>query len=66
MIVWSPAKAVEAYRIRLEAELKENPHFLDALEGKDLACWCKPGEPCHADIILEKLDRCLPSPVVRR
>jgi len=23
------------------------------LRGKDLACWCKPGEPCHADTLLE-------------
>lgn len=23
------------------------------LEGKDLACWCKPEDPCHADVLLE-------------
>lgn len=23
------------------------------LRGKDLACWCKEGAPCHADILLE-------------
>lgn len=23
------------------------------LRGKDLACWCKEGSPCHADILLE-------------
>lgn len=23
------------------------------LRGKDLACWCKPGSPCHADVLLE-------------
>ena len=22
------------------------------LRGKNLACWCKPGSPCHADILL--------------
>jgi len=22
------------------------------LRGKNLACWCKPGEPCHADVLL--------------
>lgn len=22
------------------------------LRGHDLACWCKPGEPCHADVLL--------------
>jgi hypothetical protein len=23
------------------------------LGGKNLACWCKEGEPCHADVLLE-------------
>lgn len=27
-----------------------HPH---ELRGKDLACWCKEGSPCHADILLE-------------
>jgi hypothetical protein len=22
------------------------------LGGKNLACWCRPGEPCHADVLL--------------
>lgn len=26
---------------------------LSMLRGKNLACWCKPGEPCHADVLLE-------------
>jgi hypothetical protein len=27
--------------------------FIPELRGKNLACWCKPGEPCHADILIE-------------
>lgn len=27
-------------------------HAVD-LVGRDLACWCKPGAPCHADFLLE-------------
>jgi hypothetical protein len=23
------------------------------LAGRDLACWCPPDEPCHADVLLE-------------
>ena len=23
------------------------------LRGKNLACWCKPGQPCHADTLLK-------------
>jgi hypothetical protein len=22
------------------------------LAGRDLACWCPPGRPCHADVLL--------------
>jgi len=25
---------------------------LSELRGKNLACWCKPGEACHADVLL--------------
>lgn len=25
---------------------------LNALRGKNLACWCKPGQACHADVLL--------------
>lgn len=25
----------------------------EVLRGKNLACWCKPGQPCHADLLLE-------------
>lgn len=31
-------------------------HVLDMLPrlaGHNLACWCKPGAPCHADVLLE-------------
>lgn len=31
---------------------------LDALRGKDLACWCAlDGKPCHADVLLELANR---------
>ena len=27
-----------------------------ALRGKNLACWCSPDRPCHADVLLELAD----------
>lgn len=27
------------------------------LRGKNLACWCAPGEPCHADVLLDLANR---------
>lgn len=34
-------------------ELSGYPDDFSELKGKDLACWCKEGEPCHGDILLE-------------
>ena len=28
-------------------------HDLAELRGKNLACWCPLGEPCHADVLLK-------------
>lgn len=41
------------FRGRVQSILLVNPNSLDELRGKDLACWCKEGAPCHADILLE-------------
>jgi hypothetical protein len=27
------------------------------LKGKNLACWCAPGQTCHADVLLELANR---------
>lgn len=48
----TPAQAVAKYR----GFLRERPDLMMALpelKGKNLACWCKPDAPCHADILLE-------------
>jgi hypothetical protein len=29
------------------------PQEMQTLAGKDLACWCPPDQPCHADVLLE-------------
>lgn len=39
---------------RILAEVK-------TLRGKNLACWCKPGAPCHADVLLEIANEPLPA-----
>jgi hypothetical protein len=31
------------------------------LAGKDLACWCRPTDPCHADVLLEIANGEVPS-----
>lgn len=38
-----------------------DPEFLASVElelrGHDLACWCRPTEPCHADVLLDLANR---------
>lgn len=38
------------------APLKPVPD-LSALRGRDLACWCPIGSPCHADVLMEIANR---------
>ena len=54
-------EAVGAFRIWLTIEgvtagIPERKQWmidhLGELRGKNLACWCKPGTPCHADVLL--------------
>lgn len=46
----SAATAVALFRRLVEAGYFKN---LNELRGKNLACFCKLGEPCHADVLLE-------------
>lgn len=36
------------------------PADLAGLRGKDLACWCPAGRPCHADVLIEIANRGTP------
>ncbi|MDI1264985.1 MAG: DUF4326 domain-containing protein [bacterium] len=48
--------AVTLYREWIETALRNHPSTFDALaelRGKNLACWCRVGAPCHADVLLE-------------
>ena len=49
------AAALAKYEAWVNEQLSKDPHFLDALIGKDLACFCRLDEPCHADILLRKI-----------
>jgi hypothetical protein len=47
--------AVDAYRswVNQPAQSLVRDKARVALRGKNLGCWCKPGDPCHADVLLE-------------
>lgn len=39
--------------LNLLASPPEAAEIRDALAGRDLACWCPPDGPCHADVLLQ-------------
>lgn len=65
----TPGEVVELYRLTIldptpgmvMAYPSRSGHFLHVtvddiraeLAGRDLACWCPLGQPCHADVLLE-------------
>ena len=48
-------ECVAKYRERLLMHLNAilTRQLLRDIRGKNLACWCKPDQPCHADVLLE-------------
>ena len=46
---------IRRYEFWLRERLKDDPHFLDPLKGKDLACFCPLDKACHVDVILKIL-----------
>jgi len=52
--------AVALFQERWERALstwQSTRETLEQLRGKNLACWCKLGSPCHADVLLELANR---------
>ena len=51
------AEAVKRFRLELLLRLSQDPDLLEPLRKKNLACWCRLGEPCHADVLLVAIRR---------
>lgn len=50
-------EGISACRISLVRRRVEIRGRLNALRGRDLACWCELGGPCHADALLTVANR---------
>lgn len=57
-------QAVALYRGDIEGSLGDPDPYYDEirraladLAGKNLACWCRPDDPCHADVLLDLANR---------
>ncbi|CAN5279141.1 DUF4326 domain-containing protein [soil metagenome] len=46
-------QAVEAFRLLVADSHALKEMAVKKLRGHDLACWCAPDAPCHADVLLE-------------
>lgn len=51
--VMDAALAVDRYRRYIAHDGKISAMIARDLRGRNLACWCAPGQPCHADVLLE-------------
>jgi hypothetical protein len=51
------ATAVRRFGACLGLDHAIHQHVIDSLLGKNLACWCKPDAPCHADVLLKLANR---------
>ncbi len=59
--------AVELYKQLLDRTPNLVTEIRDELKGTDLACWCPPGQPCHADLLLKLAnERPAPPPLEAR
>ena len=46
------AKIIAKYRVYMRAHPKLAKDARAELAGKNLACWCRPGLACHAEVLL--------------
>lgn len=54
-VVRDDAQAVDyfrRFRQSMDTAFPSDAEIQRDLGGKNLACWCKPGAPCHADVLL--------------
>lgn len=49
------AQSIALYRPWVTEKIVTGELNLEELRGKNLACWCRLDEACHADVLLELL-----------
>lgn len=47
-------EAIQMFESYLDEQVASGRLNLTELRGKNLACWCRLDEPCHADVLLRK------------
>lgn len=49
----TPEDCIEVYKAWLDNNESLKEQAVLELQGKNLSCFCRPGAPCHADILLK-------------
>jgi len=57
-MVFAAESAVEWYKDHVDDEMRIDAWWLDPLrDATGLACYCQLGDPCHADVLIQRLDQ---------
>jgi hypothetical protein len=48
-------EAIDLYAASVDAALEQAAR--QELRGRDLVCWCRPDQRCHADVLLDLANR---------
>ena len=51
--IFPTTRMTAAMRVILRITRKQILQQIDQLRGKNVCCWCKLSDPCHADVLLE-------------
>lgn len=55
--LFTKADQVRHFREHMRLMKKDEPdrfeEYIAPLRGRNLACWCKLGDPCHRDVLLQ-------------
>ena len=54
---WTEEEALAVSLALYREYLHDHPEIVELARGKSLACWCRIGRPCHADILIDIANR---------
>jgi hypothetical protein len=56
----APYWAVQMYKLHLADHPELRAAIVAELRGRDLLCWCRPDQPCHADLLIDLANSAAP------
>jgi hypothetical protein len=53
----SREESLRLFRLHADEILEVRPDWLEPIRSKNLGCWCRIDQACHADVLLELANR---------